>query len=365
MSSSNEPGEPNPPASDGSLPAWKLQPKHVVVSALSLCLAAALIVFLIPVVVGTGWSEAFAVMHNLSWWDVAAMTGLWALGLWLYTFVYTASLPGLTHSKALSLNLTGSLVSNVLPFGGAAGVATTYGLTYWWGFRPGATSLMILVSGLANVVIRVVLPLVGMVALVLTGGTVVGISTAVLIPPMVVLLLVAAVLIAVMISHRCARAVGAAADWLFSVIPLVRDSRVGHRDWTATAVALQVQAAMVLRRGWWKIAFGMAAYYASEIAFFGIAIHSLGSDIGWVQIIAAFALSRVLTSVVVTPSGVGISEAGTAALLLAFGVDPAVAAASVVILNFYTYLIEIPAGVLGWAWVGAMRRRWHRPQSTA
>jgi hypothetical protein len=47
---------------------------------------------------------------------------------WLYTFVYTGSMPGISHSKALALNLTGSLVSNLLPFGGAAGVANTYAL---------------------------------------------------------------------------------------------------------------------------------------------------------------------------------------------------------------------------------------------
>ena len=44
-----------------------------------------------------------------------------------------ASLPGLRHAQALNLNLTGSLVSNLLPFGGAAGVANTYGLTFSWG----------------------------------------------------------------------------------------------------------------------------------------------------------------------------------------------------------------------------------------
>ena len=66
--------------------------------------------------------------------------------------------------------------------------------------------------------------------------------------------------------------------------------------------------------------------------------------------------ARVLTSATVTPSGVGISEVGTAAALVLFGTPPAVAAAGVLILGFYTYLVEIPAGFAGWIWVASMRR---------
>jgi hypothetical protein len=42
-------------------------------------------------------------------------------GLWCYTFTFTGSLPGLTQSKALVVNLCGSSVSNLLPGGGAVG----------------------------------------------------------------------------------------------------------------------------------------------------------------------------------------------------------------------------------------------------
>jgi len=107
----------------------------------------------------------------------------------------------------------------------------------------------------------------------------------------------------------------------------------------------------------------MVAYYASELALFLWALNSLGAQLGVAETTAAFALSRVLTSVVVTPSGVGVSEAGTAALLVLFGTPPAVAAAAVLVLHFYTYMIEIPAGIAGWGWVLAMRKRWRRERS--
>ena len=130
---------------------WRPSVKHIVMSALSLVLAAVLVVVVVPRAAGANWSDSFAVLGQLSVKDIILMTLFWALGLWMYTFVYTGSLPGLTHSKGLALNLTGSLVSNLLPFGGAAGVATTYGLTYAWGFSGLATSLMILVLSLIHI----------------------------------------------------------------------------------------------------------------------------------------------------------------------------------------------------------------------
>ena len=56
------------------------------------------------------------------------------LGLWCYTFTFTGSLRGLSHSKALIVNLCGSSVSNLLPGGGAVGLAATYAICRSWGF---------------------------------------------------------------------------------------------------------------------------------------------------------------------------------------------------------------------------------------
>ena len=49
-----------------------------------------------------------------------------ARGLWHYTFTFTGSLPGLSHGRALIVNLCGSSVGNLLPGGGAVGLAATY-----------------------------------------------------------------------------------------------------------------------------------------------------------------------------------------------------------------------------------------------
>ena len=64
-----------------------------------------------------------------------------------HTFVLTAALPRLTHRRALTLSLTGSAVSNLVPMGGALGIGLNYWMTRHWGFsKPAFTSPVIVSS---------------------------------------------------------------------------------------------------------------------------------------------------------------------------------------------------------------------------
>ncbi len=336
---------------------WRPTGTQVALSLGALALAGALIAFVLPKTTGTNWSQAIEVMGRLRPVDVLAITVLWAVGLWLYTFVYTGSLPGISHSKSLALNLTGSLVSNLLPFGGAAGVANTYALTFSWGFSGVATSLMVLVSGLANLLMRLLLVLIGLVALHLSQANLSAAGGQITLGTVIATAAVTAVVVAMLGSSRFAGAVGSIGDALLSaLLRLLRrpPRQMSLRD---SATEMQRRARPLLAKGWPSVAFGMCSYYATETIFFGIALHALGAQLSWLEIIAAFALSRVLTAATVTPSGVGISEVGTAAALVLFGTPPAIATAGVLVLGFYTYLVEIPAGFAGLVWVG-MKRSW-------
>lgn len=342
---------------------WRPTGGQVALSLGALALGAALIAFALPQAAGTDWSQAIAALASLRPLDIALITLLWAVGLWLYTFVYTGSLPGLRHSQSLALNLTGSLVSNLLPFGGAAGVANTYALTFSWGFSGIATSLMVLVSGLANLLMRLVLVLIGLVALQMSEATLSAAGGRITLGTVVATALVTVAVVGMLANSRFAGGIGSLGDLVLRAL-----RRMGHRAEPRTslhdsAIDMQKRAKPLLAKGWLPVAFGMTSYYATETLFFGIALHALGAPLPWNEVIAAFALSRVLTAATVTPSGVGISEVGTAAALVLFGTPPAIAAAAVLVLGFYTYLIEIPVGFVGYIWV-ALMRRWRVQGST-
>ena len=56
----------------------------------------------------------------------------------------------------------------------------------------------------------------------------------------------------------------------------------------------------------------------------------------------------LLTSVAVTPGGLGVVEAGSVALLVAMGADPAQAAGGILLFTIFTHILEIPFGVMAW-----------------
>jgi uncharacterized membrane protein YbhN (UPF0104 family) len=102
----------------------------------------------------------------------------------------------------------------------------------------------------------------------------------------------------------------------------------------------------------------MVGYAALQAALLWGCVAAVGGHLTPVQVLAGFAVDRVLTLVVLTPGAVGFTEAGTAAALTALGGAPAVMAAGVLLYRGFTYALEIPVGGV-WlgGWVLAHRLR--------
>src|ERR1700709_1600924 len=84
-------------------------------------------------------------------------------------FVLTAAMPRLTHRRALTLSLTGSAVSNLVPMGGALGIGLNYWMSRSWGFSKPAFTLYTFVTNLWDVMAKLSLPALALAALLLTG----------------------------------------------------------------------------------------------------------------------------------------------------------------------------------------------------
>ena len=87
------------------------------------------------------------------------------VGLYCYTFTLTGSMPGLRHWQALIVNVAGSSVGNLLPGGGAAGLAATYTICRSWGFSRRDISTSAIVTGVWNVLARIALPVLAILGL--------------------------------------------------------------------------------------------------------------------------------------------------------------------------------------------------------
>lgn len=329
---------------------------QVVLSLLSLGLAVTLVVFLPQIVQAlTGkpvsWREIGAEFATLGAGTIALMATIWLMSLLAYTFVLTNSLPGLNNLQALTLNAAGSAVSNLLPFGGAAGVALTFAMCKGWGFGSRPIVVMTLVSGIWNTMFRFILPAVGILALLMSGEVPdPSVAKAGWVGALSILALVTIVAVA-LYWDRAAAALCRALD--FVTKPLHPSKPVSE-----SFNRLRKDTAEIVRTRWAGLSLAMVAFLALQWAIMVVCMHATGAYPGLAQSIAVFALSRVLTAAVITPSGAGIMESGVVLVLTtAFGAALAPATATALLFGFWTYTIEIPFGGLALGAWALLRRR--------
>ncbi len=294
-----------------------------------LLLGLATLVLALPQVSGAPWRAVAAALVAVPAHSLALLVGLWATGLAAHTVTLTAALPGLSHRRALLLSLTGSAVANVLPLGGAAGVALNYRMTRRWGFSPAGFAGFTVVSNLWDVLAKLVLPLF-LVPIVLLGLPV---------PQGLEQLILGA-------SIACpVVALGAAIALAHPRVLIGFGGRVerGRR------VAMSV-----VRAGWRRLSLGMAAYTLLLFALLQTCLGVTGAGVMWQVGLLAFCVERLATLVGLTPGGLGLVEVGLAgALALSPGADPAGTAAGVLVYRSLTFGLEIPVGALllaGWTW---------------
>ena len=327
-------------------------------AALSLGLVVLLLAFALPKVTGADWGPVVDHLQLLTAKQVLVLLALWLLGLYAHTFLTTAALPDLTHRQALQLNLSGSAVSNLVPFGGALGMGLNYAMVRSWGHGPGSFGPFTALTTLWNVLVKLTLPVVALGLLLAAGGLPTpGLALAALIAAgtlMAVLLLV----VVGLASERAACVLGRAVQGIGSMaLRLVRSDR--ELACEQAAIELRARMTSLLRRRWHRMLLGMTTYAVLQATLLWLILHMLGSSLGIVPVFAGFSFGRLLTLLVVTPGGVGIAETGSAALLVALGGDAAVVAAGTLLFSAITFALEIPVGgVCGLMWWRSSRTRW-------
>lgn len=322
----------------------------------SVVAAVAALAWWLPRLVGTGWSAAVHAVAAVPLPWLLVLAGVWAVGLAVHTVTLRAALPGLTARRALMLSLTGSAVANVLPVGGAAGIALNHRMTRSWGHDSTAFAAYTIITNVWDVAAKVLLALAGLPLLVLATSA----ATSVL--PTVVsaagaalgVLVLAAVLLR---SGRARRWVGHQVDRvagsLLTAMGAARSSR--PQAWAGDT---RRGCASVVRRGWARLTVGILGYTASLAVLFVLCATVAGVTVGAAALAAAFVVERALTLAGLTPGGAGVVEAGLVTVLTAAGGAPVAVLAMVLLYRWFTWGIEIPVGAVGIVgWLASSRRR--------
>ena len=348
--------------------------KQILQTVIGLGLAAAMLIWGLPYFAKTSWADIWSVIRTIPLSHALLFQALMLLGLWCYTFTFTGSLHGLSHIKALIVNLCGSSVSNLLPGGGAVGLAATYAICRSWGFSRRATSTSVIVTGVWNVLARIALPVVAIGALWFGGVTLPPALTDLAVAGMFTGLAVLGVLVAIMVSERAAQAIGRALDWALGPIRRRRQAKAAAKALTTgtadtgaggplpdeddpavpsmsieeLVTDLRARINEVVGSGWLSMTLGMVGFFGFYYVLFVLIMRETGVTLPLNLLFAAFAIGRLLTAVGITPGGIGITETATSAVLVGWGAEAAGATAGVVLFSIFTHLMEVPLGALGW-----------------
>ena len=327
-------------------------PGQRVRSFAGIALAAALLGIGLPAVTGVAWSATGQAIAAVPVRWLAGLVVLWMLGLLVNTLVLRASLPTLTSRRALTLSLTGSAVANVMPLGGAAGIALNYRMLRSWGYSRSHVATYTVVSNIWDVLGKLVLVAVVLPWVALAGSAVLGhVATTAL-----VLAVGAAVVLGLAVAALASQAIGTrlatlAEQAVARILQLVGSSR--RPSFREQVAAAQQQTRGVVRRGWAQASVGVTGYILMLFALLWASLYVAGVSVPLVAIVAAFALDRLFTLGGITPGGAGLVELGIATVLLAAGGDPLAVTAGILLYRTLTFAMEIPVGgvwLAVWEW---------------
>lgn len=346
---------------ESAITAHRSRARWLVEGSITVAAVVVLFVFVIPTVAGSSYDRVWDVLADISPVAHLLMFGIWAVNIVTYAPMLSSVTPGLSVPKALVANLASSAVSNVLPFGGAVGVGVTFYIYRQWGISVVVTARSVLLSGIWNVFLKFGLPVVALALLATQNDMTASLAVVALIGAIALGVSITAFVLVIR-SDALARAVGDVAQRVASwLLRLVR--RPPMQSWGDKLVEFRHDSAVLVRHCWPRTTAWAIVYNVTQFGVLWACLYATGVEMSpgfTIKAFAAFAFGRLLSAIPITPSGLGFVEAGLALALTNAGGDPDAVTAAVLLFSAYTYLIELPTGVVGWL-VFWRAKRWRSP----
>jgi uncharacterized membrane protein YbhN (UPF0104 family) len=320
--------------------------------ALGVALAAAVFVEVVPRIASYG-----SVAHRLGtvsapW--ISALAGATLLDVVTTAFPWQAVLPQLSFLGALAFTQASTALTTVLPGGAPLGMALSFGFLRRLRVDRGHAAFAVAVTGIWSQVMILVYPLVGAILVFATGqlssstAAIAGASAA-----------GGAIIVGLAVA---ALRSASAARWLGDVSARIAGWFAGllHRpppEWSGEAlVRLRAERLVLLRRRWPRLTVATLCNQLTAYLVFELSLRAVGISVGSLPLSEAFlawAIGRVITSLPLTPGGIGVVELGMIGTLVGFGASNAHVVAAVLL---YRGVIVLPTLVIGLLSLPLLRR---------
>ena len=311
-------------------------------------------VFVLPRVADYG--AVWDVIKGLSTKDIALLVGAAILNVMTFAPPWMAALPGLSFRNALLMSQSSAAASSVMPGGDAIGMALSYSMLRKWGFRVEQVAVATGATAVWNVIANVLFTVVAVGILAIGGQSNPLLSTAAVIGGVALVVGVAAFVLALH-DEGNARRVGALAERLASrLLKLVRRAPVS--GWADRLALFRDEAIGLIRRRWLPLTLATLAGHLTVFLVLAVSIRAVGipaSEVTFTEAFASWALIRILTTIPITPGGLGIVELGLTGALVSFGASQVEAVAAVLLYRVLTFLPPVGCGavcLLIWRRVG-------------
>jgi uncharacterized protein (TIRG00374 family) len=319
--------------------------RRVVQAVLSLALVVAIFVFVLPQVADV--SKVWSNIRAMTWLE---LTTLLLIALWnlaTYWFVWTACLPNLTVGQAAVATEASTAVANTVPGGSYLSVGITYAMFHSWGFRRSVITLALLVSGIFNNFAKLALPVLALVCLALQGDVTAGRVTAGLLGIAALAGAVIVFVLALRTEESAARIGNTAARVASFFTRLVRRSPA--TGWDIAVRRFREKTIDLLRTRWHVITLTTLMSHVSLYLVLLLTLRHVGvseAEVGWAEVLAAFAFARLVTAIPLTPGGLGVVELALTTTLVAAGGNREQVVAAVLVYRALTYVLPIPIGAV-------------------
>ena len=313
-----------------------------------LTVALLIVVFVVVLPQFGDYSAAWTAVTTMTTVEIGLIitaTGALIIG---YVYPYTAAMPGLAFRHAFYTRQTSFMVSNVVPAGGALGLALQFGMLSSYGYAATPTTAAIGITGVWNSLVTMTLPLIAVIGLTMTGQS--GTDD-------VIRTIAAGVLVVVTIggwalvlrSETIARRIG---GWADSVVAWVaKATRRGVKVDAAEVIAgFRASIIGVVSNRWVLITIANVAQQLAQFAILYLAVVALqggfGGPVSLMEAFAAFSLGRLATFVPIPPGGLGTTDAIIIGMLGTFGMATDSALAATLVWRAATYFPQVIIGVV-------------------
>jgi uncharacterized protein (TIRG00374 family) len=332
--------------------------KRVILMIVSIAVVAAVFAFALPKI--ADYKSVWHEIQALSWWWIAALLVALLLDLGTFAPPWMAALPGLSYLHGTRMTLASTALSLTAPGGAAVGVATSFAMLKGWGFRGRPVGLAVTVTSIWNQLMILGVPIIAVAGVVAEGGRNRTLELVAAIALGVFALIVAGFAIGLS-SARMAQRVGDRAARIATWVKgLLRKAPV---KWNGETFArFREEAIELIRRRWLFLTLATLANHLTVFLLFLTAVRAVGIQRAHVTIVEAFAawaVSRVLGSIPLTPGGLGFVELGLTGILVAFGAGSSEAVAATLLYRALSVVATVGLGLLAAAtWkVGARPRK--------